>query len=167
MSNQHVDPVMRDILDALGYGAMNAADALRRSDIDAASQSAQAAVDRCRDEACLDARAASHGAPIQAAFAADRQMLTAYQARLQELEAKLYATHSALEVCRNERNRLRQFCDSFADWEQVLTGETEPTPIDQDVVIEALKVLRDRHLNEMEAIIEPMHRKWLAQFWSE
>ena len=115
----------------------------------------------------MDARAASHGAPIQAAFAADRQMLTAYQARLQELEAKLYATHSALEVCRNERNRLRQFCDSFADWEQVLTGETEPTPIDQDVVIEALKVLRDRHLNEMEAIIEPMHRKWLAQFWSE
>lgn len=167
MSNHNVDPVMRDILDALGYGAVNAADALRRSDIAAASESAQAAVDRCRDEAWRDVRAASTSTPVKAALAADRQMLSAYQARLQVLEAKLYATHSALEVCRNERNQLRQFCDSFADWEQVLTGQTEPTPIDQDVVIEALKVLRDRHINELEAIIEPLHCKWLAQFWSE
>lgn len=133
MSKHHVDPVMRDILDALGYSAVNTA-------------------------AC---------SPLQTVLAADRQMINAYQARLQELEALLYSTHSALEVCRNERNQLRQFCDSFADWEQVLTGQTEPTPIDQDVVIEALKVLRDRHLNELEAIIEPLHRKWLTQFWSE
>lgn len=115
-----------------------------------------------------------HHAGMQAAFAADRQYIQAAEARIKELETALREanTYTAqlerrLEVTQNERNRLHEFCDSFAEWKQVLTGNTEPTLIDEDVVIAALKVLRDRHIDELEKIIEPLHRKWVAQFCQE
>lgn len=110
--------------------------------------------------------------PLHAALHADRQMIDAATSRIHHLEAseKELQTENAylkrqIELLKSQRDQLSAFCDSFCDWEQVMTGENEPTPVDQDVVVEALKVLRDRHTIELEEIIEPLHRKWLAQFW--
>lgn len=137
MSNDHVNPVMREMMDEFVQPL------------------------------------AQYNSGIKVAFAADHQMIDAAMSRIQHLESseKELQTENAylkrqVEILKSQRDQLSAFCDSFCDWEQLMTGENEPTPVDQDVVIEALKILRDRHIVELEEIIELLHRKWLAQFWT-
>lgn len=134
MSNNHIDPVMRGILGALQVPNATVRAVMNNVTIHPDFRSALEEVQRT---------------PYSTIVAAI--------ARIRELEVEL-------RKVTNERNLLRRFCDTFDDYEQVMPGETEATPVDQDVVVAALKVLMSRHANEFEQIVEPLYQQWLREY---